>query len=299
MDKVALCFIISYDHNLNKEHIWKQWIEPNKDIINVYVFYKDYNKIKSPWLKQYAIPSPFILNTSYYFVIPAYISLFNYTCQFKENKWFCLCTESCCPIIPPSKFRKLFFENKQKSIFEWSPCYWNIHLHKRANLLLLPNDFHLANTPWFIFNRENVIDFIDFFIKYKKIYTIVCDGGLANESIFAIALKIYKKLDTVINEKSHLMDWSRMASPTSPHVFKEGNEQDLLFIEKSLRENKYAIFIRKIAPEFPDEILNKYIIDINDDNESKEIKNIKILIYFFLFVGFALGMWYIFTNYIW
>ena len=44
--KIALCFIISYDHILNKEHIWRKWIEPNKDIINVYFYYKDIKKIK-------------------------------------------------------------------------------------------------------------------------------------------------------------------------------------------------------------------------------------------------------------
>ena len=45
--KIALCFIINYDHILNKEDIWREWIEPNKDIINVYFYYKDFNKIKS------------------------------------------------------------------------------------------------------------------------------------------------------------------------------------------------------------------------------------------------------------
>ena len=45
--KVALCFIISYDHILNKEHIWRKWIDYNKDIINVYFYYKDIKKINS------------------------------------------------------------------------------------------------------------------------------------------------------------------------------------------------------------------------------------------------------------
>ena len=45
--KIALCFIINYEHILNKEDIWREWIEPNKDIINVYFFYKDFRKIKS------------------------------------------------------------------------------------------------------------------------------------------------------------------------------------------------------------------------------------------------------------
>jgi hypothetical protein len=50
-----------------------------------------------------------------------------------------------------------------------------------------------------------------------------------------------------------------MASPTSPHIFKLGNDNDILFIEQTLKEHDMVMFIRKIAPEFPDEILNKYI----------------------------------------
>ena len=38
--KVALCFIISYEHILNKEQLWIDWIKPNQDIINVYFHYK-------------------------------------------------------------------------------------------------------------------------------------------------------------------------------------------------------------------------------------------------------------------
>ena len=35
--KVALCFIINYDHILNNVHIWRKWIDHNNDIINVYL----------------------------------------------------------------------------------------------------------------------------------------------------------------------------------------------------------------------------------------------------------------------
>ena len=45
--KVALCFIISYEHILNKEQLWIDWIKPNQDIINIYFHYKDINKLKA------------------------------------------------------------------------------------------------------------------------------------------------------------------------------------------------------------------------------------------------------------
>jgi hypothetical protein len=62
--KIALCFIISYDHILNKEHVWRDWIEPNKDIINVYFYYKDITKIKSQWILEHAVPEKEIKQTS-------------------------------------------------------------------------------------------------------------------------------------------------------------------------------------------------------------------------------------------
>jgi hypothetical protein len=57
-----------------------------------------------------------------------------------------------------------------------------------------------------------------------------------------------------------------MASPTSPHLFKDANETDLLFLDTELKKNKCAVFIRKIAPEFPDDVLRHYIYNVNHSN---------------------------------
>ena len=84
--KVALCFIISYEHILKKEHLWIEWIKPNQDIINIYFHYKDINLIKSPWIKLYTIPPKFIQNTSYYNVVPAYMSILSYAYEHDKQK---------------------------------------------------------------------------------------------------------------------------------------------------------------------------------------------------------------------
>ena len=59
------------------------------------------------------------------------------------------------------------------------------------------------------------------------------------------------------------------SSKTSPHVFKEANELEIMFIDKELERNKYAMFIRKVSPEFPDEILNHYIYEKTKDADLK------------------------------
>jgi len=281
--KVALCFIISYEHIVNKEEIWREWIEPNKDIINVYFYYKDLNKIKSQWILKHTIPPKFVFETSYYHVIPAYISSMSYAFQHdSNNQWFCLITDSCCPIISPKKFRQLFYSNYNRSIMSWKKAWWNIQFHKRANLALIPEELRLANDPWFVLKREHVSYCIHFIKTQQKLSKIVCDGGLANESLFAIILCMYNQLNTrnVLSAVTHITDWSRMTSSTSPHLFKEANERDIKFIDDSLETNKYAIFIRKISPDFPNEILRYYIYDkTNEEDRLMVIKEPSIVVY--------------------
>jgi len=279
--KIALCFIINYDHILNKEEIWKKWIEPNKDLINVYFYYKDLRKIKSEWILQHTIPPNYIYDTSYFHVIPAYLSIMNFALTHdSKNQWFCMLTDSCCPIISPKRFRYLFYNYYNRSILSWKKAWWNIQLHKRANVALLPEEMRLGNDPWFVMKRENVLQCLQFVNNQQKITQTICGGGLANESLFAIIMQIYKELDTknksnnknketVISAVTHIADWTRTTTPTSPHLFKDGNELDKQFITKSLETEKYAMFLRKVSPTFPDTILREYIYEKTKETDDE------------------------------
>jgi hypothetical protein len=275
--KVALCFIISYNHILHKEKIWRDWIEPNKDIINVYFHYKKIELIHSPWIRKHCIPNNCIANTTYFHVVPAYMSLLSYAFSHDlENKWFCLLTDSCVPIISPQKFRQYFLNYYYASIFKWRPSYWNIEIHQRANLKYLNKEYHLSNTPWFTLSRDHVHKSILFMINKSDIYNTVCKGGLANESIFAIILQTFHQLKNeyyTINESSTITDWNRMKNATSPHLFINGTKEelnkDIKFIENELQENKYAIFLRKVDHSFPDKI----ILDFQNHDFGHNYKN--------------------------
>lgn len=254
--KVALCFIISYEHILNKEQLWIDWIKPNQDIINIYFHYKDINKIKSPWIKLYTISPKFIQNTTYYNVVPAYMSILTYAYEHdKENNWFCMLTDSCVPIISPVKFREMFTNHYQASIINCRPAYWDITLHRRANLRLLSKEFWLANDPWFTLCRDHVYKCVLFLTYRTTTFNQINMGGLANESIFAIILQTFGELTNpmrLINKSATLSDWSRMSSPTSPHVFKDATPKNINIISNLLKENKYAMFLRKVHKSFPD-----------------------------------------------
>jgi hypothetical protein len=259
--KVALCFIISYEHALNKEQLWIDWIKPNKDIINVYFHYKNYNQIQSPWIKMYTIPPNLVQKTSYYNVVPAYMGLLGYAFNHDtENLWFCMLTESCVPIISPNKFRQLFFDHYQASIIKCKRAYWDISIHRRANLRLFTKDYWLANDPWFTLSRDHVQKCILFLVAKNNIYKSIVDGGLANESIFAIILQTFKELVNpykTINESCTISDWTRMSSPTSPHLFSDGTPENINIITNLLKENKYAMFLRKVSRDFPTAVLHE------------------------------------------
>ena len=275
---------------LQKEKLWIDWIKSNEDIINVYFHYKDYDKIKSPWIRKYTIPKKYIKQTTYYHVVPAYISILSYAFfHDKNNKWFCILTDSCCPIISPEKFRKLFFNFYNKSIIQCKPAYWNVEFHKRANLKYLNKRYHLANDPWFTLCRYHVYLCMLFMSKKFNLYNHIISGGLANESIFAIILETFNELKPnkiLINSSSNLSDWSRMSNPTSPYLFKFIDDYNYMIISDLLKTNPYAMFVRKIHYDCPD----KDIIQFMDKNYSNEkinfrfYNNIYSNIHYFIFL---------------
>ena len=263
--KVALCFLISGKQIVNKEQIWIKWLNDfeNKDLFNIYFHYKDYNTISSPWIKQHAIPHNYIAQTSYYYVVPAYMNLLAYGLKHdKENQWFIFLTESCVPILSPTQFEALFLSYHNYSILNWRKPWWNIDLVKRANLNKLKKNLQFGHDPYFVLKREDVLSLIkglSLSPALFNIYKIVCRGAVANESVFAILFYLLGLLESknMINAATHATDWSRQSSPTSPHIFSaiSNKNADQQFISQFLQINKYTLFLRKVAPDFSDDII--------------------------------------------
>jgi|694.fasta_scaffold17067_11 hypothetical protein len=313
--KVALCFIISYEHVIQKEHYWIKWIESNKDLFNVYFHYKQKSKIKSRWILNYCIPEKYVKTTSYFNVVPAYMTLLTYAHEHdKNNQWFCMLTDTCVPIISPENFRKLFLNYYDKSIIRCGKAHWNINLHQRANLRHFSKEYHLYNDPWFTLCRYHVHLCILFMVGQNSFYNKINSGGLANESIFAIILQTFNELNKnkILNCSGTICDWIRMSNPTSPHLFNECTEVDKNIITTQLKINPYALFLRKVNYKFPDEKLieiSSWDVDINKPDINKQninkqivykitqIKNYNVLaLYFILFLFFTICFAKIFMN---
>jgi hypothetical protein len=263
--KIALCFIISYEHVLQKEDYWIKWINSNKDLFNIYFHYKEKHKIKSKWISKYCLPEKYIKSTSYYDVVPAYMTLLTYAYEHdKNNQWFCMLTDTCVPIISPKKIRQLFFNYYNKSIIRCGKANWNVDLHRRANLRLFSKEYHLANDPWFTLCRYHVHLCILFMVGQNNFYNKINNGGLANESIFSIILQTFNELNKnkILNTSSTISDWSRMSNPTSPHLFKECRQIDEDIIINLLKINPHTLFLRKVNYKFPDDKLD-YFSNLN------------------------------------
>lgn len=256
--KIAMCFLISGKQTLNHENYWKEWISKNESIINVYFHYKDYDTISSDWIKSKCIPRNYISKTSYYYVLNAYLNILSFALNHDNNNtWFCFCTEKCLPIMNPIDFKKLFLENKYKSIIKTEKCKWNVQYHKRANLNLFPSQYHLYNEPWFILTRSHGIKMIEFVHNQYKWTKLINQGIIANESFFAIALYYYGILGNekeIIDSITHLTNWDQN-SGTHPYTFTNASTYELDWINHkcmSVPNNKLKyIFIRKIDASFP------------------------------------------------
>jgi hypothetical protein len=272
--KIALCFLISDPSgSLYKEDLWREWLDYNKDIITIYVHYKRLSDIKSEWLLQYVLPKEHIVNTSYFHVVPAYMSLLNYAIkEDSRNQWFCFLTESCVPIIHPLRFREMFLSHWNTSFLKWDRFPKTILPNTRANLHLFSDSAQLKHNPWFTLKREDALRCLHYQRINRGIYKTICSGKVANESIFAIMLMAFNKLDKVKNENMSIADWSRMMSATSPYLFVEGSKKDLSVIDSLLKENKYATFLRKVSPDFPNFILRRYIYFSEDAEEMRKIR---------------------------
>jgi hypothetical protein len=133
----------------------------------------------------------------------------------------------------------------------------------------------LSNDPWFTLCRDHVHKCILFLTLKKDVWQIVNSGGLANESIFAIILQTFKELTNTmrtINDSATICDWDHMTSPTSPNQFKEASEENINIICNLLKENKYAMFLRKVHRDFPDNII-KNIMNTDFDHTYELLHN--------------------------
>jgi len=146
-------------------------------------------------------------------------------------------------------------------LLKWSPAWWNVFFHSRANLKFLPKYLQLGHDPWFVLTREHVENCFLFLKTQTQMFQKICRGGLANESLFAIILIFMKKDNKIINASSTLTDWGRRSTATSPHLFIPKDEfQDTWVVQNLKRENPWGLFLRKVDKNYSIEKIKKWFV---------------------------------------
>lgn len=260
MPHVSFCFLVTKD--LNKEHIWRSWLN-NIDIsYSVYVHCSNPNNITSPWLRSFIIPQNKIAPTSWGKLGQAIYNLFEEACTTSNADWYTINSESCVPIIPAAKFSELCKKNADKSILPYCNAWWNINTNNRGNLSKFSKEYHLGHSGWYILTCADVKDIIkckeidpDFF--YNAL--INTDGGLTDESGIAIILKKMNNLINTIQAETTIVDWGR-TNGNSPYTFVIGSDENRKFIDNAKKQ--YTCFLRKVSPIFPDDIIFKHLQEV-------------------------------------
>jgi hypothetical protein len=203
------------------------------------------------------------VRTSYYHMVEAYMSSLAFAWhRVPATRWFCLLTQSCVPLVSPAVFRQRFEVDGEVSFLRWSEPWWPVNFHRRANLPSLPAACRLGHDPWFVLTRDDVACCLAFRRQQPALYRHICRGGLANESLFAIALHLGGRLAGVRNQRTTAVDWSRRTSATSPYTFRNDKDhlpRDVAFVRLQQQEHPCLLFLRKVAPDYPDTLLDEFI----------------------------------------
>ena len=124
---------------------------------------------------------------------------------------------------------------------------------------MIPEEHRYAHQEWCILCREDAEQ-----IKYMSevranVTEIMTSGVCAEESLIGVFISVINNFKNVVNKKTTAVDWSRSTnSNCNPHMFNEWTDKDVEIIDK-LKPDNMLMFLRKIGPSFPDDVLLNFI----------------------------------------
>lgn len=265
---VTFCFLVTTD--LVKEHIWREWFDQLQQLqfkfkIIVHCSPSNVDNVKSDWLKLHFIPNKRTRDTAWGWVLKSMMSMYEHAIDTCPAAWYTLHSETCVPMVSPETFIRIFNEHKQHTFVSHRRAWWNILKVRRANLHLLPSDMHVAHSQWCIFCHEDLSQLVKMSKldeHIKNALSVLAGGHAAEESYAAALLGSINDMKNVINQPTTLVDWNRSLNGNNPHVFIEWTDADETIVNDLRKTNANTfMFMRKIGPTFPDEILRKHIFD--------------------------------------
>jgi hypothetical protein len=263
---VTFCFIVTTD--LVKEQIWRKWLDRLRELglkINVITHCSpaQHGNIKSDWLGQTILPADYLRETAWAWIMNAILSMYKYAITHSPSSWYTLHSESCLPCVSPEKFIENFNAYKQHSFLSYSKAWWtpmNVR-NDRANLHLLPPDYHYAHAHLSILCQEDLSQMITLSETNHTLTTILQSGHTADESWIAVFLYKINNFKNVINKLTTITDWKRTPNGNNPYTFMNWTDADKAAVAEMRADkskNEY-MFIRKIGETFPDAVLLEWL----------------------------------------
>jgi hypothetical protein len=270
MNDATFCFLVTQD--LTKEHIWREWFAGLERLqfrfaIVVHCSLSNNGNVKSDWLRQRFIPDDSMRPTGWGWVVDAMMSMYDHALQTHPSEWYTLHSESCVPMVSPERFVEIFNKYKQKSFISYDKIWWDPKIVNRANLHMLPPHMHLAHSQWCIFCHEDLSQMVNLSKtneKIKHMLSTIMRGHAGEESYAAVLLLNINMLKNVMNKKTTLVDWKRTPNGNNPYKFEAWTFDDAKSVweNRKTNPNEY-MFMRKVGPAFPDDVLRKHIFDNN------------------------------------
>ena len=263
---ITFCFLVTKD--LIKEHIWRKWFACLKKRglkINIITHCSPEHKanINSDWLLKTIIPEEYLMDTAWGWLTKATLSMYKYALENSKSDWYTIHSESCIPFITPEKFIKKFNLYKKNTMLNYCKPWWTPtnSINDRANLHLLPSEYHFAHAQWCIICHEDMYKIIQLTETDKVLTDIITSGHTADESIIAIFLYKINNFKNVVNKLTTITDWKRTPNGNNPYTFTDWTEEDRIAVKELYADKskqKY-MFMRKVGPNFPDQALTNFI----------------------------------------
>jgi hypothetical protein len=266
-NSVTFCFLVTKD--LVKEHIWRKWLERLAELkfkfkVVTHCSPAHIKHINSDWLRESLLPADYLFDTAWGWVMNAMLAMYTYATEQAPADWYSLHSETCVPFVSPEKFIESYRKFKQNTFISHCKAWWSPSPkcgEDRANLHLLPSEYHLAHAHWVILCHEDLTQLVKLAKDDEHLTRILIGGSSAEESFVAIFLYKINNFKNVINKLTTITDWKRTPNGKNPYIFNSWNEADRTAIaEICADQSKHEyMFMRKLGADFPDEILCKML----------------------------------------
>jgi hypothetical protein len=264
---VTFCFLVTQD--LVKEELWRHWFARLQALdfkfnIITHISPAQKARVQSDWLRQTFLPDTSLCETAWGWLMRAELAMYTYAVAHHPAAWYTLHSESCVPLVAPETFIAQFQAYKTHTFLNYQKAWWTPTPVPcdRANLHLLPPDYHWAHPQWSILCHEDLSQLVALAQADPHLTHILSSGHTADESFLAVYLYKINNFKNVIPKATTLVDWKR-GTGASPHTFLSWTEVDKAVVaelQAANAEKKHNyLFLRKIGAAFPDEVLRSWI----------------------------------------